>query len=72
MAERKSLTGAALGALSNAAYVDALYEEYQRDPSSVGAEWQTFFQGFDLLYDIVILVLQGEKVHHDRRFHRTG
>ncbi len=48
MAERKSLTGAALGALSNAAYIDALYEEYQRDPLSVGDEWQTFFQGFDL------------------------
>lgn len=48
MAERKSLTGAALGALSNASYVDALYEEYRRDPSSVGSEWQTFFQGFDL------------------------
>ena len=26
MVQRKSLTGAALGALSNAAYVDALYE----------------------------------------------
>ncbi len=48
MAERKPLTGVALGALSNAAYVDALYEEYLRDPASVGEAWQTFFQGFDL------------------------
>jgi 2-oxoglutarate dehydrogenase E1 component len=48
VAERKSLTGAALGALSNASYVDDLYEQYRRDPSSVGSEWQTFFQGFDL------------------------
>ncbi|HNS97497.1 MAG TPA: 2-oxoglutarate dehydrogenase E1 component [Polyangiaceae bacterium] len=48
MAERKSLTGVALGALSNASYADELYEQYRRDPSSVGPEWQTFFQGFDL------------------------
>ena len=48
MAARKSLSGAALGALSNATYVDALYEQYLRDPTSVGSDWQTFFQGFDL------------------------
>ena len=45
---RKPLSGPALATVANASYVDALYEEYRRDPASVGDEWQTFFQGFDL------------------------
>jgi 2-oxoglutarate dehydrogenase E1 component len=29
----------------NADYLDALYEQYQRDPSSVGAHWRQLFDG---------------------------
>jgi 2-oxoglutarate dehydrogenase E1 component len=31
----------------NAAYVDQLYESFQRDPSSVDAEWRDFFAGLN-------------------------
>src|SRR6201996_621150 len=31
----------------NAAYIDALYDTYQKDPSSVDFGWQKFFEGFD-------------------------
>ena len=31
----------------NAEYIEALYEQYQRDPSSVPEEWQHFFRGFE-------------------------
>ncbi|HEY0976094.1 MAG TPA: 2-oxoglutarate dehydrogenase E1 component, partial [Flavobacteriales bacterium] len=36
--------------LSNAdpAALEAIYEQYQKDPSSVDAEWARFFEGFDL------------------------
>ncbi|MBE7177435.1 MAG: 2-oxoglutarate dehydrogenase E1 component [Mucilaginibacter polytrichastri] len=35
--------------LSNAtpAYIDALYQQYKSDPSSVDSSWQKFFEGFD-------------------------
>ncbi len=29
-------------------YLEAQYEQWKRDPRSVGPEWQTFFRGFDL------------------------
>ncbi|MFQ5667353.1 MAG: 2-oxoglutarate dehydrogenase E1 component [Candidatus Binatia bacterium] len=32
---------------ANADYVDALYQEYLRDPRSVDAQWARFFAGFD-------------------------
>ncbi len=32
----------------NAAWVDQQYERWQEDPNSVGPEWRTFFQGFEL------------------------
>jgi 2-oxoglutarate dehydrogenase E1 component len=32
----------------NAAWVDQQYERWREDPSSVDAEWRTFFQGFEL------------------------
>jgi len=32
----------------NAAYVDEQYERWREDPQSVGPEWRTFFQGFEL------------------------
>ena len=31
----------------NAEYIEALYEQYQLDPSSIPAEWQHFFRGFE-------------------------
>ncbi|MDE2812070.1 MAG: thiamine pyrophosphate-dependent enzyme, partial [Gemmatimonadota bacterium] len=31
----------------NAEYIESLYEQYQRDPSSVPEEWQHFFRGFE-------------------------
>jgi len=31
----------------NAAFIDALYDTYQKDPSSVDFGWQKFFEGFD-------------------------
>ena len=30
----------------NSAYVDELYFEYLKDPSSVSADWQTFFASY--------------------------
>ncbi|MBI1795781.1 MAG: 2-oxoglutarate dehydrogenase E1 component, partial [Candidatus Eisenbacteria bacterium] len=33
---------------ANAAYIEALYERYRRDPASVPEEWALFFAGFDL------------------------
>ena len=35
--------------VSNAhpSYIDSLYQQYQKDPNSVEAEWRTFFKGFD-------------------------
>jgi len=32
----------------NADYLEALYEQWRKDPSSVNGQWQVFFQGFDL------------------------
>lgn len=32
----------------NATWVDQQYERWREDPSSVDAEWRTFFQGFEL------------------------
>jgi 2-oxoglutarate dehydrogenase E1 component len=32
----------------NAAWVDQQYQRWQEDPNSVGPEWRTFFQGFEL------------------------
>ncbi len=34
--------------VANAAFVDALYEQWRADPASVSREWQMFFQGFDM------------------------
>ena len=31
----------------NAEYIEALYEQYQRDPSTLPEEWQHFFRGFE-------------------------
>jgi 2-oxoglutarate dehydrogenase E1 component len=33
---------------SNAAYIEAEYERYRRDPASVSPEWSAFFAGVDL------------------------
>jgi 2-oxoglutarate dehydrogenase E1 component len=33
---------------SNAAYIEQLYEQYRRDPTSVGEDWRLVFAGFDL------------------------
>jgi 2-oxoglutarate dehydrogenase E1 component len=35
-------------AINNAEYIDAMYEVYLQNPDSLSAEWQTFFQGFQL------------------------
>jgi 2-oxoglutarate dehydrogenase E1 component len=32
----------------NSAYINALYEDYQKNPASVDHHWQKFFEGFDL------------------------
>jgi len=31
----------------NAAYISALYEDYQKDPESIEFGWRKFFEGFD-------------------------
>ncbi len=42
---------------SNAAYVQALYEEYARNPDSVPPEWRSFFeQGTDSAVDAGLIV----------------
>ncbi len=38
----------ALAALGNADYVEELYQQWQRDPTSLSREWRYFFSGFDL------------------------
>jgi len=32
----------------NPEYIDAMYQQWQREPESVSSEWQQFFRGFDL------------------------
>ena len=34
--------------IANSEFVEALYEQWRADPSSVGTEWQMFFQGFEM------------------------
>jgi 2-oxoglutarate dehydrogenase E1 component len=41
MSDSTALSGA------NAAFLDALYEQYLHDPSSVDASWRTYFAGLD-------------------------
>jgi 2-oxoglutarate dehydrogenase E1 component len=43
--DRFALTSFLYG--GNAAYVDQLYETFQRDPASVDAEWRDFFSGLN-------------------------
>ncbi|HCE64734.1 MAG TPA: hypothetical protein DER32_06555, partial [Deinococcus radiodurans] len=50
----------------NAAFIEGLYESYLQDPSSVGAEWRSYFDG-----------LRGgaqERVHSEvqQRFYELG
>jgi len=33
---------------ANTQYLEELYRQYLRDPSSVDASWQQFFQGYEL------------------------
>lgn len=33
---------------SNSGYVDALYEQFRRDPASVSAAWREFFDGYEV------------------------
>ena len=35
---------------ANAAYIDQLYEQYQRDPDAMDEYWVAFFKGFELGY----------------------
>ena len=35
---------------ANAEYIDQLYEQYQRDPGSLGDDWTAFFRGFEFGY----------------------
>ncbi len=37
-----------LSVLASSEYVDAMYERWQHDPSSLSEEWRLFFTGFDL------------------------
>ncbi len=34
--------------IANSAFVEALYEQWREDPSSLSQEWQMFFQGFEM------------------------
>jgi len=34
----------------NSQYIEALYEQWRADPSTLDAQWQRFFEGFDLGY----------------------
>jgi 2-oxoglutarate dehydrogenase E1 component len=42
------VTGAAEAALANPALLDELHALWEKDPSAVSPEWQTFFAGFEL------------------------
>jgi 2-oxoglutarate dehydrogenase E1 component len=43
-----SLSPDAIAVLANAEFVEALYEQWKGDPSSLSREWQMFFQGFEM------------------------
>ena len=32
---------------ANAEFIDSLYKEYKKDPTSVDLTWQRFFEGFE-------------------------
>ncbi|MBK8705336.1 MAG: 2-oxoglutarate dehydrogenase E1 component [Saprospiraceae bacterium] len=34
------------------AYIESLYQQYQRDPEQIEASWRTFFQGFDFAQSV--------------------
>ena len=34
----------------NSQYIEALYEQWLADPGTLDAQWQRFFEGFDLGY----------------------
>lgn len=46
MAHPLSEPGNATPGVINLAYVEAMYEEYLRDPASVSADWQSYFSSF--------------------------
>ena len=37
-----------IASISNADYIDEMYQKYKEDPSSIDGQWQAFFAGFDL------------------------
>jgi len=37
-----------MAVIANSEFVEALYEQWKEDPSSLSREWQMFFQGFEL------------------------
>jgi 2-oxoglutarate dehydrogenase E1 component len=41
-------SSASAAVIANAEFVEALYEQWKEDPSSLSQEWQMFFQGFEM------------------------
>ena len=39
---------AAMDLIGNGEFIEALYEEWKKDPTKLDREWQAFFQGFEL------------------------
>lgn len=37
--------------VTNVAYLEQLYQQYQREPQTLSTQWQAFFQGFDYGYE---------------------
>ena len=33
---------------ANPEFIDSLYQEYKKDPTSIDAKWKQFFEGFEL------------------------
>ena len=44
----KQSSAASAAVTANAGFVEALYEQWREDPSSLSQEWQMFFQGFEM------------------------
>jgi len=48
-------------------YIEAMYESFQSDPSSVGESWQLFFAGFELSSGAFINTVSPEDAAHQLR-----
>jgi 2-oxoglutarate dehydrogenase E1 component len=53
--------------LSNAhtAYIEGLYETYQRDPGAIDAQWKNFFEGFEFAQQYGVTASPANRISSD-------